>query len=248
MTRVAVLTYHSIDPSGSVLSVSPEEFRAHVEAVVRSGRKVVAPSWLAAPLGLDPRVEDGSFAFTFDDGYASVADHAAPLLESFGFPFGIFLVTSRVGLDNDWPGQPAWVPRAPLLDWSRIERLAVIGAEIGAHTASHQDLSAAPESLAREEIEASRAEIERRLGVLPRIFAYPGGRSSPLVRRIAVSLFDVCFGTRHARVSDEDGRSEFPRIETFYFREPRRFLRLFSPRVDARLAARRALRRVRRLL
>ena len=64
------------------VSVSPEEFRAHVEAVVRSGRKVVAPSWLAAPLGLDPRVEDGSFAFTFDDGYASVADHGPTVVGS----------------------------------------------------------------------------------------------------------------------------------------------------------------------
>src|SRR5262245_44779399 len=100
MTRVAVLTYHAIDRTGSVLSVSPEEFRAHVEAVARSGRPVLAPSRLASPFHVQPPVADGSIAFTFDDGYASVAEHAAPILEANGLPYAVFLVTSRVGLTN----------------------------------------------------------------------------------------------------------------------------------------------------
>jgi peptidoglycan/xylan/chitin deacetylase (PgdA/CDA1 family) len=248
MSRVAVLTYHAIGPGESILSVKPEDFRKHVESIARAGRPVVSPSRLAGAFEESPPVEDGSFAFTFDDGYTGVADHAAPILESFGFPYAIFLVTSRVGRDNDWPGQPAWVERAPLLDWGRIEKLAASGAEIGAHTASHADLSRMSESEARDEIEESRAEIARRLGVSPRIFAYPGGRCGGPARRIAGSLFDACFGTRHARMRESDERAEIPRIETFYFREPAGFRRLLSPDLDARLALRRALRRIRRIV
>ena len=248
MTRVAVLTYHAVGPSKSILSVKPEDFREHVESIARAGRPVVPPSRLADGFDESPPVEDGSFAFTFDDGYTGVADYAAPVLESFGFPYAIFLVTSRVGRDNDWPGQPAWVERAPLLDWGRIEKLVASGAEIGAHTASHADLSEMLAPEARDEIEESRAEIERRLGVSPRIFAYPGGRSGGPARRIAGSLFDACFGTRHARMGESDDRAEIPRIETFYFREHARFRRLLASNVDARLAVRRALRRLRRVV
>jgi len=247
VSRISVLTYHSIDRSRSVLSVSPEEFQEHVEQVARSERPVLAPSRLAWPLGEEPGFSGDGFAFTFDDGYASVAEHAAPLLARHGFPYGVFLVTSRIGSTNQWPGQAAWVAPAPLLDWDAVGKLIASGAEIGAHTSGHADLSRANESAAREEIEASRDEIERRLGSSPQIFAYPGGRSNAAVRRVAGSLFAACFGTRHARMRDGDDRSDLPRIETLYFRRPESFRRLFSPGIDARLAARRALRAVRRL-
>ena len=248
MTRVAVLTYHAVDPVRSVLSVSPEEFRAHVQAIADSGRAVVSPSRLAAGLASDPPVEDGSFAFTFDDGYASVGEHAAPILESAGFPYAIFLVTSWVGRTSDWPGEPVGARRAPLLGWQEIERLAARGAEIGVHTADHVLLAGAPESVVRRQIDESRAEIEHRLAIAPRIFAYPGGRVDTAARELARSRFPACFGTRHARMAEDDDRAEISRVETFYFREPRRFERLFSPAIDARLAARRALRRIRRLV
>ena len=247
MTRVAVLTYHSIDRTGSVLSVSPEDFRSHIEAIARSGRPVVAPSRVASPLSAAPAVADGSFALTFDDGYASVAEHAAPILEAHGFPYALFLVTDRVGLDNAWPSQPSWVPRAPLMDWDAAAALALKGAEIGAHTRDHADLTLMPEPEAREELESSAAEIRRRLGTGARIFAYPGGRSNAAVRAAAAALFSASFSTRHARATGADDRSSLPRVETFYFRDPSRFRRLFSPSLDLRLAARRALRGANRL-
>src|SRR5262249_21418848 len=141
VSRISVLTYHSIDRSGSVLSVSPEEFQEHVEQVARSERPVLAPSRLAWPLGEEPGFSGDGFAFTFDDGYASVAEHAAPLLARHGFPYGVFLVTSRIGSTNQWPGQAAWVAPAPLLDWDAVGKLVASGAEIGAHTSGHADLS-----------------------------------------------------------------------------------------------------------
>src|SRR5262249_26668367 len=155
-----------------VLSVSPEEFRSHVEAVARSGRAVVNPSRLASPFHAEPPVADGSFAFTFDDGYASVAEHAAPVLEAHGVPYALFVVTSRVGLTNDWPSQPSWAPRAPLLGWDALGSLASRGAEIGAHTRDHADLTLLAGNDAREEMESSALEIRNRLGRIPALFAY----------------------------------------------------------------------------
>ena len=244
--RIAVLTYHMIEESPSVLAVSPEELRAHLEAIASSGAPVLAPSLIAGalPSGAGP---DG-FALTFDDGYASVERFAAPLLRDFGFPFGVFLVTSRMGRDNGWPSQPSWVPRRPLLDWDAAARLAECGGEIGAHTHTHPDLTLLSASGALAEVEKSRDEIAARLGRAPSIFAYPGGRASGSARDAARRLFPASFGTRHARMTEDDDRAEIPRVEICYFRSVRRFGRLFSPGIDARLAARRALRKARRLL
>ena len=246
MRRVAVLTYHMIEDALSPLAVSPDEFRGHLEVLAASGAPVVAPSRLAGKLGADS-ASDG-FAITFDDGFASVARFALPILKEYGFPFAVFVVTSRAGKDNDWPGQPSWIPRRPLLDWDSIRSLAAAGGEIGSHTASHADLTRLAPNAALEEMERSRREIEERLGRPPVLFAYPGGLSDPGSRAAAGSLFAASFGTRHARMRDGDDRAEIPRVEICYFRAVRKFRRLFSPAIDARLAARRVLRKARRLL
>ena len=46
----AILTWHSIDPSGSVISVAPDTFRAQLEAIRQIGLRVVGiPELLALP-------------------------------------------------------------------------------------------------------------------------------------------------------------------------------------------------------
>jgi len=247
VSRVAVLTYHALDSTGSVLSVTPAEFRAHVDAVARSGRPVIPPSRLRHSFAESPTVDRDGFAFTFDDGFATVAEFAAPILAERGFRYALFLVTSWVGKTNDWPGQPGWVVRAPLMGWDTIGRLAAAGAEIGVHTMDHPDLSALSDSAIVEQLDGCAQEVERRLGTRPRLFAYPGGRADERCRRLAAARFEAAFGTRHARMMDGDDRFDIPRIETYYFHAPDQFQRLLSPRIDERLAARRLLRRVRRL-
>lgn len=247
MTRISVLTYHAVDASGSVLAISPEDFRAHVEAVARARRCVVAPSRLERSFDQGDPVAPDAFAFTFDDGFASVAECAAPILASHGFPYAIFLVTSWVGRTNDWPSQPGSIVRAPLMGWDAVARLASEGAEIGAHTADHPDLTHLTDAAVVEQLDTASREIEKRIGMRPRLFAYPGGRADARCRRLAAGRYSICFSTRHARMASDDDRSDAPRIETYYFRTARQFARLLSPEVDRRLAARRFLRRVRRI-
>ncbi|MGH9440765.1 MAG: polysaccharide deacetylase family protein [Thermoanaerobaculia bacterium] len=235
-----------IEDTRSPLAVSPAEFRGHLEAIARSGAKVLPVSRLSDES--ESASASDAFAITFDDGYASVARFAAPVLRDFGFPFAVFVVTSRVGRDNSWPAQPSWVPRRPLLDWGQIEGLAAIGADIGSHTVSHPDLTRLSRSEVDSEMEHSRREIETRLGRAPVVFAYPGGRVDEASRAIAGRLFSASFGTRHARMRARDDRAELPRVEICYFRSVRRFRRLFSPSIDVRLAARRGLRALRSAL
>ncbi len=81
----AILTYHSIDSSGSIISVAPTLFQAHMEVLAGSRIPVV-------PLAEIQR-RDGCLAITFDDGFENFESAALPFLEKYAFPATVFLVT-----------------------------------------------------------------------------------------------------------------------------------------------------------
>src|SRR5690349_7264774 len=74
------------------------------------------------------------FLLTFDDGYASLADSAYPLLADLGFTATTFLVTDFVGKTNTWDVRYTW-NRLPHLDWAAIERWRARGFDFASHTA-----------------------------------------------------------------------------------------------------------------
>ena len=62
------------------------------------------------------------------------------------------------------------------MTWAQARELHTRGHEIGAHTESHAILSRCNADEQRQEIEGSRAAIQRELGAAPTSFAYPFGR------------------------------------------------------------------------
>jgi peptidoglycan/xylan/chitin deacetylase (PgdA/CDA1 family) len=126
------------------------------------------------------RVSGRELTITFDDGFRSGLDNAAPLLGEHGFRACYFLVTDLVSAS---PERVERICRETLhlervlepLGWDDAERLLDLGHEVGSHTRTHPSLVAlAPDALA-EELEGSRDEIERRLGAAPAHFAAPYG-------------------------------------------------------------------------
>jgi len=61
------------------------------------------------------------------------------------------------------------------LSWEEIKEMNEKGIEFAAHTATHPELTNIPLEEAREEIESSKREIEKRLGKPVISFAYPSG-------------------------------------------------------------------------
>ncbi|MEO7103062.1 MAG: polysaccharide deacetylase family protein, partial [Gemmatimonadaceae bacterium] len=92
-----ILTYHSIDASGSPISVAPDVFRSHIRWLATSGQRVVRLN----ELSVLPDDAD-AMALTFDDGFANFAGIAAPLLLEAGLSATVFIVTDRAGLTNEW--------------------------------------------------------------------------------------------------------------------------------------------------
>src|SRR5512138_3597748 len=104
-----ILTYHSLDDSGSVISIAPRLFREQMKSLQTSGLPVVSLEQV--------RTAPGSVALTFDDGYRNFLDCALPVLAEAGFPATVFAVTGFCGLVPGWSGQRASVPALPLMSW-----------------------------------------------------------------------------------------------------------------------------------
>lgn len=229
-----ILTYHSIDGSGSVISVSPEQFRRHMRILAEKRIRVVALSAL--------RETPGAVALTFDDGYRNFLDNAAPVLAEHGFPATVFVVSGHCGRDNGWPSQPAFVPRLPLMSWAELARIAAQGISIGAHSVTHPFLTQLPIEQVRAELRECRHAIETRLGVTADTLVYPYGDSDAHVRQAASEEFRLACGTRLDFLSPAADPFDLPRIDAYYVRDPRWFARLFSPTGRTYIALRRWVR------
>jgi peptidoglycan/xylan/chitin deacetylase (PgdA/CDA1 family) len=234
----AILTYHSLDASGSVISIRPSVFRQHIEALHRTGAPVV-------PLNR-VRHTPGAVAITFDDGFKNFLDHAAPLLQQYRYPATVFAVSGYCGGYNQWPSQPAGaIPRLELMNWSDLREIAAQGVELGAHTASHPFLSRMSEQDAAAELDSSKKEIEDRTGRTVSTLAYPYGDSSVAVRRLAAERFDLACGADLRFVTARSVSSNLPRLDAYYFHDPGRLEKLTSAPVRSYLAVRRVMRGIR---
>lgn len=234
--RSAILTYHSLDLSGSVISLPPARFAGQMEFLSRSGVPVV-------PLA-EAIHRPGSVALTFDDGFRNFAEHAVPVLEKYRFPAAVFIVSEFCGRHNDWNNGSHRIPRLPLLDWEELKALPP-WISIGAHTATHRDLTKLDRAEADSELLRSREEIEQRLARRVEWLAYPYGASSGPVRQSAAAGFALAVGTALKYLPPRPDPMDLPRIDTYYFRGQSAFARLFSPAGPPYVALRHWLRQAR---
>jgi peptidoglycan/xylan/chitin deacetylase (PgdA/CDA1 family) len=239
-----ILTYHAIDTTGSVLATDPSWFDATLHRLGEAGyRAVDLGDWIA-----QGRPDVGlAYALAFDDGLRSILD-VADVLARHRATATVFLVSGRMGDDNDWPGQPATIPRTPLLAWSDLGPLAAAGFRFAAHGRTHRRLDRCDDATLEGELRGSRDAIEQRLGRPCRLLAYPYGISTPRVRRAAMRHFDAAFGTRLDVATADEDPSRLSRIEAYYLRSGRGLERLLSGRGHRWLRRRRILRAARRAL
>lgn len=243
----AILTYHSIDDSGSPISVGRGVFRRQMEWLAASAVDVV-------PLGeiVAHSDRDNAVAITFDDAFANFQSEAWPILRDHGLPATLFVVTDRVGERNDWtaPGIPA-VPSLPLLDWDALGRLAEAGVTMASHSCSHPDLTTLVPDALTDELERSADTLGARLGQRPDAFAYPYGRLTDEVAAATRARYSLACTTELRLLREGDLPPTLPRVDMYYYRQPRQFERFATPAFARHLRARAFVRacgeRVRRL-
>ena len=240
----AILTYHSIDDTGSPISVSPMTWAAHIRWLSSGRVRVLDLDELIAL----PDAGPDAIAVTFDDGFQNVGP-AAEALRASGLPVTLFVVTHHVGGTNEWGGRrQSGIPTLPLLGWGDLERLVARGVSIQAHTRTHPSLTKVPGAQLDDELDGCREDLHARLGLRSTHLAYPYGDCSDAIVERAARSFRVGHTTEFRAIGPGEQALRMPRLDMYYFRTPGRLESWGQPAFTRRLAWVRARRTVRALL
>ncbi|OWQ84449.1 hypothetical protein CDN99_24480 [Roseateles aquatilis] len=174
---VPILCYHRIGTTGGKMAVSPANFAAQMEWLVRNDYRVLRLSQLTGYLeGREP-LPPKSVVVTFDDGYESVYRFAYPVLRKLGLPATMFVYTDFVGAGD-------------AVSWAQLAEMQGSGLmDVQSHSKSHRNLieRAAGENDERyrrnldQETAGPRDQLEQKLGGQVRHYAYPYGDANEQV-------------------------------------------------------------------
>jgi peptidoglycan/xylan/chitin deacetylase (PgdA/CDA1 family) len=163
------------------LCCAPALFRSHMQYLRDGGYRVTGLPELVDALAAGRPVPPRSVVITSDDGVSCMYEHALPVLQEFGFSATCFVVSGAVGRNKEWDRHEG-MPQRRMLTAAECRALADAGVVIGSHTVTHAKLAdAAPEAV-RDEVRASKAELEDLLGRPVEHFAYPFGSFSRAAR------------------------------------------------------------------
>jgi peptidoglycan/xylan/chitin deacetylase (PgdA/CDA1 family) len=164
--RGRILCYHTVgQPRSGTNDVTPDTFVRHIETALDAGFCFV-PARNIAETGGSP----DELAITFDDGWTSVLRTAAPILDRFHIPWTLFVV-------SDWSSHVGDFAAGNILHWRELAKVLDFGGEIGSHSVTHPDFAKLAPAVMTEELNRSRDEIARNLGIAPTAFAIPYGQS-----------------------------------------------------------------------
>ncbi len=190
-----VLCYHRIGGplELGVTRVGRSVFERQMRTLAEAGWQTLT---LAEFAGLrTPYRAPRTVLLSFDDGYASLAGHAYPVLADLGFTATTFLITDFVGRQNTWDVRYTW-RRLAHLDWAEIDAWRARGFDFASHGATHQRLTWLSDAAAADDLARSREALVRRLGASAgKAVAYPFGAVDGRVQDLARNAgYDLGFG------------------------------------------------------
>lgn len=226
-SALPVLMYHHVSPMPGLVTVSPETFRAQIQALAERGWRSIGREEVEGFFAGKP-LPDKSLLITFDDAYLDNLVFAHPVLAEFGMQALLFIVTSwvsdgamRQGM-QDCPDHNECKRRirageadSVILRWSELEYLQAAGTfDCHAHTHTHtrwdqqgMDVSACCAALA-DDLALCRSVLDSRLGLVSRHLCWPQGYYHPDYVPVARSAgFDFLY-TVNPTLNRLSGRRE----------------------------------------
>jgi len=233
----AIITFHSVDNNGSVLSYPVNSFALLLKRL----RDLEMPVLSLHDL-LDVNVRKG-VAITFDDGMQSVFKSALPVLKEYKAPAHVFVTTNAVNSDKMWPYDNRY-GEFDMLDWDEIGALSDAGIYIDAHTQSHPDMRTITPDQLEDECHSADEIIEGYVGKKPEYFAYPFGYHNKRVRAYTGEHYSASVTTELRMLGDNEDSSALPRLDSFYFQSDNAINNLFNWKFNQYIKTRWLLRRI----
>lgn len=212
--------YHYVEPWPAKadeirknLTVRPEDFSAQMQYLHQQGFVTVSLYDLVYALALGQSLPPQAVIVTFDDGYRSLSQYAAPIMKPYGYTGTIFVITEF--MDNGY---------AAYLTWPEAEALYAQGWKIEPHTKSHEELAGRDRAFQLYQMLGSIQTVAAHIGTQPRFICYPSGKYDDLTLKLAHELnlwggVTVAFGRTHTlaglytlgrvRVSGQETLTEF---------------------------------------
>lgn len=207
--NVPILMYHYVSPlpdDADVyrddLTISPENFRNHIDYLHENGYSTITLHDLYDALMYGSILPTKPIILTFDDGYIDHYEYAFPALEEHDFVGTFFVITGKADA-----GDPAH------LSWTQIEAMADAGMQMESHTKTHPDLREREFDFLVYQILGSLESLTAHTQVETQIFSYPAGRyDEATLDVVATSPILMAVTTQHGVSHTTDGRFELMRL------------------------------------
>ncbi|WP_186445976.1 polysaccharide deacetylase family protein [Paenibacillus cremeus] len=129
--KALILLYHNIDPTESDITISPQKFEAHLDALKANHYNVVSLEDLISFLEGTNDLPPNAVVLTFDDGYSSFYRYVYPDLRQRGITATDFVIVNDLGThDGDFR----------FLDWSQLQEMNCSGFSFYSHSYNLHEL------------------------------------------------------------------------------------------------------------
>ncbi|MDT5294919.1 MAG: hypothetical protein QOJ76_1799, partial [Acidobacteriota bacterium] len=208
--RVVFLCYHSVTKWPHLLKHQAElhttqaRFASQLDYLQRHHHVIPLGEYLAARRE-GRRLPDYSAVLTFDDGTRNFLTVVAPLLAERRLPATAFIITKITSEREDTRTAGEWTQADDhgYLSWPEVRQLSrQPGIEIGSHSHTHPDLTTVPAEEARRELAESLAAVSEHTSNASPALAYPHGKTSAEVCKIAAALGYACAFTGELGAND----------------------------------------------
>ncbi len=188
--QVVVFGYHRFEKKvrRPDTEITPEAFEAQMQELKDHNIAVIGMQDFLAWKRGEKAIPSHAAIITIDDGYKSGFEAAWPILKKFGYPVTLFIYTEGIKGGKYGGGEA--------MNWEQLAEMRDAGADIQAHSATHQDLrkpydKATKRKLNEQEYSAwlnaevagSKATLEQKLGIRVNCFAVPFGYYNDRVKK-----------------------------------------------------------------
>jgi len=147
------------------------------------------------------KIEKNYLLLTIDDGFQSFYVNAWPVLKKRKIPFTLFVSTREVG-------------KYGYMTWEQIKEIDSSDlVTIGNHSHTHEYLIDWEAEKIRNDLEKSIKIFKKELGYSPKLFSYPFGEYSSVLKKIVTDLdFEFAFGQHSGVIDPSKDFLELPRF------------------------------------
>ncbi|MBR9728065.1 polysaccharide deacetylase family protein [Shewanella intestini] len=207
---VVILQYHHVsEKTPKSTSVTVAQFKEQMAYLANNGYQVIPLTDAVADIKNKRPSKPKTIALTFDDGYDSIYNNVAPVLEHYQFPYTVFVPVKPV--NDGYHG---------VMTWAQIKALSQRGATIANHSWAHehmirlQDNETQAQWLQREEknLLAAEADIKRHTGQSVKMLAYPYGEYNTQIEALLTKHGFVGFGQQSGAAGPHSILTALPRF------------------------------------